>query len=145
MFMGSLHVALSMSLAAAPLASAAIIPSWRVNPISQAAIDNSGGLLQYAFSQSLMIELTNGSLFNVAGLDLDLGTPGLSGFLRFYQRIGGGASNGAPPPPDLILTNPAAEFDTYVCTTIPDEPAATPGRLNGTGAAQIGNVNLTPS
>src|SRR5262245_41029033 len=142
---GSRLATLSLATCCAAPASAAIIPSWRINPINQDAITNSGGLLQNALSISLMVELTGGSMFNVAALGID----GLFNFgsgqpaqWRYYQRVTGG-SNVDFPDPSEFATTPALEFDTYVCTAASvsgDAPAAVPGRLNGTGGAQIGNV-----
>ncbi|MDW8261790.1 MAG: hypothetical protein RMJ35_04625 [Phycisphaerales bacterium] len=133
--------------AAASAANAAIIPFWRVNPIPSSAIANSGGLLTAnSISVSLMVELTGNSLFNVAGLDLTSninGDPVLPGAV-FFQRSGGGASNTQPPSQDDIDNSPGGvlAFDTYVCTADPALAAAVPGRLNGTGAGQIGSPTL---
>lgn len=119
--------------ACASTASAAIVPFWRVNPITPAALAASPQLAN-AISVSLMVELTGGSLFNVAGLDLS-GIPLLSG-VQYYNHFLGA---------DTIPTNalfpifPDLEFDSYVATTAAySQQPSIPGRLNGTGAAQVG-------
>lgn len=121
--------------AAAVTAQAAIIPSWRINPISSGAIIASPSLGS-AISVSLMVELTDGSLFNAAGLDL---TPviGING-VQYYNHPAFGTDTTPPvggPPifPDL-------QFDSYVGTTSgSSQPPSIPGKLNGIGPAQVGS------
>lgn len=119
-----------LAAACASTASAAIIPSWRVNTISPAAIAASPQLAN-AVSVSLMVELTNGSLFNAAGLDL---APLLFGVTFYNQSVFG---SDTAPNPLLFPIFPDLEFDSYVGTTTSQAPAV-PGKLNGTGAAQVG-------
>lgn len=116
--------------AAASGADAAIIPSWRVNPIGPSAITVHPQLAN-ALSVSLMVELTGGSLFNVAGLDLGSLMPGMT----FFNQPGFGLDS--RPNSGLFPIFPDLEFDSYVATTTSQAPAI-PGKLNGTGAADVG-------
>jgi hypothetical protein len=116
--------------AATSAASAAIIPSWRINPISPAAI-TANPQLANAMSVSLMVELTGGSLFNVGGLDLASVLPGVT----FFNQANFGSDT--RPNPSLFPLFPDVEFDSYVATTGSQAPAV-PGKLNGIGAADVG-------
>lgn len=120
--------------AAASAASAAIIPSWRVNTITPAAITANPALAN-AKSVSLMVELTGGSLFNVAGLDLASLLPGVT----YFNQAGFGSDT--RPNSGLFPIFPDLEFDSYVATTTAQAPAV-PGKLNGTGAADVGGTGF---
>lgn len=120
--------------AAASAASAAIIPSWRINPISSAAVTANPSLAG-AVSVSLLVELTGGSLFNVAGLDLDPLFAG-PGYAPNYFNSGFGTDN-SPPNPALVGLFPDLAFDSFVATTSA-QGASIAGRLNGVGSAQVG-------
>lgn len=135
----SKSIAALVVIGAASAASAAIIPSWRINPISPAAV-TANPALAGAVSVSLMVELTDGSLFNVAGLDLDQIFEDASGGSyqpNYFNQAFGSANN--KPNPGLVALFPDLAFDSYVATTNDASAAATPGRLNGTGAAQVGD------
>lgn len=120
-------------LTAATSSPAAIIPSWRVNPITPSAITSSGGLLNNAVSVSLMVELTGGSLLSGGGIDLTYRPD-----LRFYQwrRFGDDALD--PPTPDDISQFPNAAFDTLSRVNII-------GPLSGGGPALRANTDLHPT
>jgi hypothetical protein len=85
-----------------------------------------------------LVELTGGSLFNVAGLNLDDGVTGALPGARFYQNLHPGCSDIAAPmqigPQPLP---PAAVADTYVRGPATDVPV--------TAFGPIGNFNLQVS
>lgn len=114
-------------------ASAGIVPSWRVNPISS-ALQNRIPDLNGALSISLMVELDAASLFYDAGLDLSAALPSA----LYYNH----AAFGSDIRPRLGLSGslifPELYFDTYVASTTDDQWPVLQGRLNGTGAAQVG-------
>lgn len=118
--------------AAASSASAAIVPSWRGNPISAAAIANDPAL-RGAVSISLMVTLSGASQFNVAGLDFSPVLSGSGGTV--YNNPFGGST---APSTALLAVFPALEYDTYV--TGPDRAGAisTPGKYSGAGTADFG-------
>lgn len=120
--------------AAASAASAAIVPSWRVNPISSAAIAARPDLAN-AISVSLMVELTGGSLFNVAGVNVQ--TTGALAGASIVQVDTLFGANDFRPSAALIGFAPAVEFDSYVHTTDANATPAVPGKYQGTGAAEL--------
>lgn len=114
------------------VASGAIIPSWRINSIPSPAPSPA---LEGAYSVSLMVELTGGSQFGVAGLDLGAAFPSFP--FTFFNQLPLGSDT--KPNPSLVAMNPELAFDTYVGTTTDQAPAIL-GKLNGLGAAQVGTA-----
>lgn len=111
--------------------SAAIIPSWRINPISAQAVADSGGVLANAISVSLVVELTGGSLFNVAGLFLDDGAQGPLRGAVYYQNLLGFET--APPQ---FSVDQSLAFDTYIDNRSQGQPPPLPP------GSFVGNHNL---
>jgi hypothetical protein len=101
-----------LSCAVCGVATAAILPSWRVNNIPTAATTGDP-LLNGAVSVSLLITLSGGSQFNVAGVNINQGT--FAGPFSVYN-IDTGELGNFPPIPDFHIF-PHWEFDTYVTTT----------------------------
>lgn len=129
--MRTIAVAFTTCLVAGPAGALAnIIPSWRVNTIPLAA---SLQLPPGAISLSLVVELTGGSLFNTAGLDLSTLFPSVEYYNDpFGQDLG-------RPIVGIIPNPPETAFDTYVCvSTDPNTLAVNGGRLNGAGAGVVG-------
>jgi hypothetical protein len=118
---------LAAVLVATPL-PAAVIPTWRVNSITAAAT-NADPLLAGAVSVSLLITLSSGSQFNVAGLDLH-------GLTSQGVRLYNAGSGGEPPDPSQIPPNPHYEFDTYV--TSPTRRSVVTFAYTGQHAAEFG-------
>jgi hypothetical protein len=113
---------------------AAITPSWRVNPITPAAIQFNP-VLANACSLSLVVSLTGESLFSVAGLRIDqVDLPGA----QYFQQVPFG-SDTLPGwfDPNLF---PDFPYDTHVFTTQSrfGQPPGVPGRYVGVGVALVG-------
>lgn len=119
--------------AAASAATAGITPSWRVNPISAAAIA-ADPRLNGAISVSLLVNLSGASLFNVAGLIITQGDLPGAEFIQVDTLFG---PNDFRPSAALIGFAPAVEFDTYVHTTNDAQSPAIPGPYVATGAAVL--------
>lgn len=115
---------------------AAVIPSWRENPLSAAAFAVNP-ILGGSYSVSLMVELSGGSTFNVAGLDLTDTLPGAGYFNPWNFDPYPPNLDWFPFPPSLY---PDLLYDTYVKTTVgqPGVPAV-PGRFRGPGVPLVGN------
>lgn len=119
--------------AAASAATAGITPSWRVNPISAAAIA-ADPRLDGAISVSLLVDLSGASLFNVAGMTItQADLPGAE-IIQVNTLFG---PNDFRPTAALIGFAPAVEFDTYVHTTSATQNPAIPGPYTATGAAVL--------
>jgi hypothetical protein len=131
-------VCVCATLGSAFVARAAITPSWRVNPITPAAIQFNPSLAN-ACSLSLVVSLTGESLFNVAGLKIDqTDLPGA----QYFQHIFGDTW---PTWPTFDPSQfPDLPYDTHVFTTQPQfsqppgQLAGVPGRYVGTGFALVG-------
>lgn len=117
------------------ITAAAIIPSWRINPIP---IPPPSPDLANAFSVSLMVELTGGSLFNVAGLDLNevFSRP----YIDFYNQTPFGSDT--PPNSGLFPIFPDLAYDTYVGTTTNQAPSVPGGNPQPASVGQDGKFRV---
>jgi hypothetical protein len=117
--------------AAASAATAAIVPTWRVNNIPTAAT-NADPNLNGAISVSLMVTLSGGSQYNVSGLNINQSTFGGAPF-TVYNTPGAQFGSDNAPNPAFFAIFPQVEYDTYVTTTngAAGSSAAIPGTYSG--------------
>lgn len=102
-------------LLSATATHAVIIPSWRVNPIPPSMVVLNPAL-NGAVSVSLMIELTGGDLFSMAGLNF-------TGILPTPNFNSAFATDNTPPNFIILRHIPDALYDSYLCTTNPSQPS----------------------